>query len=136
MKALDTNVVVRFLVQDDELQSKIVYKLFSNAEIRKESFYIPVLVLLETIWVLESVYKVGRDDLIKAISDLMLMPILEFEKQSLIREFINSSENSTFDLSDILIAHSANTSGCDTTLTFDQKAAKYRLFEHLKDFKL
>ncbi len=131
MKALDTNVLVRFLIQDDVLQSKIVFDLFSNAERQKKSFFIPIPVVLETIWVLESVYHVERNDLIKAINELMLMPVLDFEKQTVIRDFIIASENSTFDLSDILITQSANFSGCSVTLTFDKKASKFSLFEHL-----
>ena len=131
MKALDTNILVRFLIQDDELQSKVVFDLFSNAERQKESFFISILVVVETIWVLESVYQVKRNDLIKAISELMLMPVLDFEKQTVVRDFIISSENSTFDLSDILIAQSAKNSGCAATLTFDKKASKFKLFEYL-----
>jgi len=69
-----------------------------------------------------SVYHVKRNDLIKAVSELMLMPILDFEKQTAVRDFITSSKNSTFDLSDILIAQSAKISDCATTLTFDKKA--------------
>ena len=131
MKALDTNVIVRFLIQDDETQSKIVFKLLKKTEERKETFFIPVLVVLETIWVLESVYEVERCDIIKSISDLMLMPVFEFEKQSTIRDFIISSEKTTHDLSDILIAHSAKSMGCLSTLTFDKKASKFQLFERL-----
>jgi len=133
MKALDTNILVRFLVQDDESQSKIVYDLFSAAERQKVSFYIPILVVLETIWVLEAVYQVERDDLISAINELMLMPVLDFEQQTVIRNFLGSSKSTSFDLADILIAQSADISGCISTLTFDKKASKFELFEYLKD---
>jgi len=131
MKALDTNVLIRFLIKDDKLQSKKVYDLFINAEKNKESLYIPILVVLETIWVLESAYRVKRGDIIHAMNELMLMPVLGFEKQTLIREFLVSSENSNYDLSDLLIAHSASISGCTSTLTFDKKASKFKLFEFI-----
>ena len=131
MKALDTNVLIRFLVQDDDLQSKIVYDLFTNAERTKETFYVPLLVVLEILWVLESVYQVERNDLLNAVNELLLMPVLNFEKQSVLRDFISSSEGNTFDLSDILIAYSAQCSGCLTTITFDKKAAKFNFFEYL-----
>ena len=52
MKALDTNVLVRFLVKDDEQQAKTVYRLFKQAESKAEAFFIPILVVLETVWVL------------------------------------------------------------------------------------
>ncbi|MDX2504370.1 MAG: type II toxin-antitoxin system VapC family toxin [Gammaproteobacteria bacterium] len=131
MKALDTNVIIRFLVQDDEAQSKVVFKLLKSSEERKECFFIPILVVLETIWVLESAYDVERSDIIKSISDLILMPVFEFEKQSAIRDFLISSENTTHDLADILIAHSAHNSACVTTLTFDKNASKFKLFARL-----
>jgi predicted nucleic-acid-binding protein len=52
MKALDTNVLVRFLVRDDEQQSKAVYRKFKQTEADKEVLFIPALVVLETVWVL------------------------------------------------------------------------------------
>ncbi len=131
MKALDTNVLVRFLVQDDKKQSNIVQALFSEAEKNKGSFYITLLVVLELIWVLEAVYQVSRQDVLHALAELLSMPILNFEKQSAIRRFILAASNSTFDLSDLLIAYSANDAGFDRTYTFDKKAAKFELFEKL-----
>jgi predicted nucleic-acid-binding protein len=64
MKALDTNVLVRFLVRDDEQQAKAVYRKFKQAEAKKEVFFIPVLVVLETVWVLESVYEITRQEIL------------------------------------------------------------------------
>lgn len=57
MKALDTNVLIRFLVQDDVNQAD---KLFSKAEQNKEVLFVPLLVVLEVIWVLQSAYSVTR----------------------------------------------------------------------------
>ena len=72
MKALDTNVLVRFLVRDDEQQSKAVYRIFKQAEADKEVLFLPALVVLETVWVLESVYKVARQDILNSLDQLML----------------------------------------------------------------
>ncbi len=69
MKALDTNVLVRFLVRDDEKQARAVHRMFSRAEQGGETFYIPALVLLETIWVLESAYDIGRGLFLDFIED-------------------------------------------------------------------
>ncbi len=60
MKALDTNVLVRFLVQDDEIQASKVDQLFASAEQGKETLFIPLLVVLELIWVLQSAYGVQK----------------------------------------------------------------------------
>ncbi|MEN8180272.1 MAG: type II toxin-antitoxin system VapC family toxin [Pseudomonadota bacterium] len=128
MKALDTNILVRFLVQDDELQASKVDQLFASAEQRKETLFVPLLVVLELIWVLQSAYAVARKDIILAISALLQMPVLEFEKQPVLREFVGSAEGFRGDLADLLIAHSALASACETVLTCDKKAAGYRYF--------
>ena len=80
MKALDTNVLIRFLVKDDELQAKAVYKLFKKAESKAEAFFIPILVVLEIFWVLEAVYEISREEIIDSIDELLLMPILQMLK--------------------------------------------------------
>ena len=132
MKALDTNVLIRFLVKDDARQAEIVYNKFKQAETEKDSFYVPLLIVLETVWVLESVYKITRQDILDSLNDLVLMPILDFESQSAIMNFISSARNNKTDLSDLLIAHAAKFSGCECVLTFDKRASDYKLFSLLK----
>ena len=129
MKALDTNVLVRFLVKDDEVQAKAVYRIFKQAETVKNQFWVPLVVILEMLWVLESVYEIQKTEILDAIDELLLMPILKFEAQSAIQGFVSSARESKTDLPDFLIAHSAMHSGCDVVLTFDRKASKSPFFE-------
>ena len=96
MKALDTNVLVRFLVNDDERQSKIVYRVFRQAEMDKSTFFVPLLVVLETLWVLESVYNLARNDILDSINEILLMPILKFEAQATIQRFIFVARESKY----------------------------------------
>lgn len=132
MTGLDTNVLVRFLVNDDEEQAKIVYKLFKEAEADKAELFVPFTVILELVWVLDSAYEITRLDILDSISDLLLMPILKFEQQTALQQFISSARQNNYDLPDLLIAHSAENQGCDNMLTFDKKAAKFELFKLLK----
>ena len=132
MKGIDTNILVRFLVGDDELQAKKVYALFINAELNLKELFVPLLVILELIWVLESVYEIERKDIIDSISELLLMPILKFEHQSALQKFAQTAPKNRYDLSDLIIAHSAREQGCETVITFDRKASKYSLFELAK----
>jgi len=67
-----------------------------------------LLVILELIWVLESAYKIDRDDLLDSLDQLILMPIFEFEHLSAIQNFILDAKTSNLDLSDLLIAHSSH----------------------------
>ena len=129
MKALDTNVLVRFLVKDDKHQAQIVYDIFKQAEAGKNIFWISLLVVIETIWVLDSVYAIPREEILNSFSELLLMPILKFEAQPTIQRFLHLAPNYPIDLSDLLIACAAKLSGCERILTFDKRASKFELFE-------
>ncbi len=132
MTALDTNILVRLLVKDDEDQSKIVFKRFKKAEKDNETLFIPLLVALELIWVLDSVYDCSREEVVNAIEKLTMMPIIRFEKLEVIHELIKYGRSTTIDLSDLLISNSSIASGCSKTITFDKSASKYQFFELLK----
>ncbi len=131
MKAIDTNVLVRFLVNDDPAQAEQVRQLFADAEQQRAVLFLPLLVLLETIWVLESAYEVQRPDLIDALDDLLLLPILQFEQRDAVQATLAMATTHCVDLPDMLIAQSARKSGCEQVLTFDRKAARSDVFELL-----
>jgi len=132
MKAIDTNILIRFLIGDDELQAKKVYTIFKTAESEKKELFVPLLVILEMVWVLESVYDIPRAEILDSINDLLLMPIFKFDQLSALQQFSHSAQGNTYDLSDLLIAHSAKTNGCETVITFDKKVSKFQLFELAK----
>lgn len=132
MKAIDTNVMVRFLVNDDRAQAAHVRQLFATAEQQREAFYVPLLVLLETIWVLESAYQIPREDLIDALGELLLMPVLQFEQREAVLAMLGAATETNLDLPDALIVHSALHMGCESVMTFDKKAARGSGFELLQ----
>lgn len=132
MKGLDTNILIRFLTGDDDLQAKKAYHIFKKAESEKNELFVPLLVILELIWVLESVYEISRTEIIDSIGDLLRMSVLKFEHQSALQQFTQSAQGNRYDLSDLLIAHSAKIQGCATILTFDKKASKFNLSELVK----
>ena len=129
MKAIDTNILIRFLIGDDELQAKKVYAIFKKAESEKTELFVPLLVILEMLWVLESVYDILRAEILESIRDLLLMPIFKFDQQPALQQFVRSAQENMSDLSDLLIAHSAKINGCEAVITFDKKASKFKLFE-------
>ena len=131
MIALDTNVLVRFLVRDDEKQARIVYARFKRAEAERESLFIPLLVVLETIWVLESAYDRSRKEIVDSFDELKSMTILEFEKASVLQAWVDEGRKGNADLSDLLIALTAQSSGCSGAMTFDRKAARFAFFQLL-----
>lgn len=131
MMALDTNVLVRFLVKDDDRQAATVYQLFKQSEEQQDVLFVPLLVVLETIWVLQSAYDVPDEGIVSAINQLLLMPVLKLEGHAAIQGFIASSREVKLDLADLLIAHSAKSSNCERVLTFDKKAAAFKYFKLL-----
>jgi predicted nucleic-acid-binding protein len=132
MMALDTNVLVRFLVKVDDKQASVVYQLFKQSEEKLQSLFVPLLVVLETIWVLQSSYDVPDEDIVSAINNLLVMPVLKFEGQSAIQGFIASARDNELDLADLLIAHSAKAYHCQSVYTFDKKAAGCKYFQLLQ----
>ena len=75
MKALDTNVIVRFLINDDRSQGRKARVLFENAERSGERYLIATAVLLETIWVLSAVYDLSCAVVLHALELLIQVPI-------------------------------------------------------------
>ena len=132
MKGVDTNILVRLLIGDDAKQAKKAYHIFKKAESEKDDLFVPLLVVLELIWVLESVYGIARAEVLDSIRDLLLMPILRFEHKSVLQQFTLSAQANRFDLADLLISHVARNYGCETVLTFDKKVSKFKLFELAK----
>jgi len=129
--ALDTNVIVRFLVRDDEAQAQAVYARLRQAEADHEALFVPLLVMLEVIRVLGSAYGKTRPEILSAIEDMKRMPIFAFERDEVIQALLIEGRRSTVDFADILIAHAAQESGCDSGLTFDRKAARLAFFRIL-----
>lgn len=131
MKALDTNVLARFLMNDDEQQAQQVYRLFKEAEAGRERFYVSLLVVLELLWVLESCFKLARTEVLAAIEDLTLLPVLDLEGSNVLQSFIIEAATLNADLSDLLIAHQARHQDCAEVYTFDKKALRCAVFSKL-----
>jgi predicted nucleic-acid-binding protein len=129
VKGLYTNVLVRFLTGDDARQAEVVYRLFKQAEAEKQQLLVPLMVVLELLWVLESVYAITREEILDSLGDLALMPLLKFEQLSVVQEFLRVAPGNNIDLSDLLIACAAKGNGCATVLTFDREAARFGMFE-------
>ncbi len=132
MIAVDTNVIVRFLVCDDEKQAETVRRRLKQAEMDRERLLIPLLVVLQTIWVLESAYDKTRDEILNSIRDMRQMPVFDFESDDVVEKFLTDGDDARADLADILIAHAAQAAGCNNGITFDKGAAKLAFFKLLK----
>ena len=132
MIAVDTNVIIRFLVRDDEKQAKVVYARLRRAEAERERLFVPLAVVLETIWVLGSAYNKSRAEILDAIQDMRQMHVFEFERDEVIERLVSEGRGTKADLADMLIAHSSQSSGCESGITIDREAARLAFFSLLK----
>jgi predicted nucleic-acid-binding protein len=131
VRALDTNVLVRFVTADDSPQAARVRELFRAAEGHHELLFVSLPVILELIWVLGSSYGTPKPDITQALQDLLGLPYLRFEQDGRIRELLAAAPQSPLALGDLLVGLCGRDHGCTTTLTFDRNAARSPLFTAL-----
>ena len=124
MLGTDTNVLVRFLVRDDEAQFEKARKLIKREVAAGRGVLVNQLVLLETEWVLRSRYSLAKNLIIQAISGLLNASDVRFEDEPAVEEALFIWKDSAADFADCLIGAKNRRLGCRATATFDMKASK------------
>ncbi len=123
MIGLDTNVVVRYIAQDDPTQSRKATHLIESLTPEKPGF-IPLVALVEIVWVLQESYGVTKRELIEILETLLRTKELVIERAEIVARALGLFWNSRADFPDCLIERSAHDAKCEYTLTFDKAAAK------------
>lgn len=131
MIGLDTNVVVRYLVQDDPKQAALAVKAIETQCTPAQPGFISQIVLCELVWVLEQCYRQNRMQVALILEKLMKTNSLYFEDLPLLWRSLQDYSINGVDFADALIAHKSINHQCSTTLTFDKKAAKLAAFSYL-----
>jgi predicted nucleic-acid-binding protein len=121
---LDTNVLVRFLVRDDERQFAAACALINPEGGDAEEILVSLMALLETEWVLRSRYGMPKEEIIETISALLGTEGMWLEDESAVEEAIFNWKNGTANFADCLIGSRNRRLGCRATATFDAKAAR------------
>ena len=128
MISIDTNVLVRFLTQDDREQCRKIDNILVKCQKNSTIIYVPDLVIIETIWVLESAYGFKKTEVIEAIGKVLLAAFLEFEDLSLLLRTQGYYQSGKADFSDYYIQCKAQKAGCIQLLTFDKAFAQSSSF--------
>lgn len=131
MAGLDTNVLVRWLVDDDARQSTAVAALLAKVRSRAETLLVPTTVGLELEWVLRSCYGFDKPTVIKAFNALLETQELGFENEALVEQALHLYREGAADFADCLHAAACAALGHAPLLTFDRKAAKMESIEML-----
>jgi predicted nucleic-acid-binding protein len=124
MLGIDTNILVRFLVRDDENQFEKARRLIRREITAGRRIFVSQLVLLETEWVLRSRYGLRKMEIIEALSGLLDASDVQFEDEPAIEETLFVWKDASAGFADCLIGAQHRRLGCSATATFDLKASK------------
>lgn len=123
MIGLDTNVVVRYLVQDDPVQAGQASALIESLSSEAPGF-LSRIALVEMVWILEACYRVGKPDLVAILETLLRAKELVIEQADTVWQALHVFAGANADFADCLIERSAHAAQCSHTVTFDKRAAK------------
>ncbi|MGH9340443.1 MAG: PIN domain-containing protein [Acidobacteriota bacterium] len=131
MIALDTNILIRYFVKDDPAQSKRAVQLIRRAVREGERLFLNHLVLCEMVWVLESGYDYGKEEIAGLIEKVLLTEHFETENRDSIWKALESYRKGKADFADYVIGQRNLNQGCNRTVTFDRALKDEVFFEIL-----
>ena len=123
MPALDTNVLVRYIIADDKKQYEAAKKYIEGA-ITDEFLFIPISVSVELEWVLRSLYEVNKELIIITFNRLLESREIEFHEESAIEVALSLFAESNADFADCLHIACAQSQSRTPLMTFDRKASR------------
>lgn len=123
MTGLDTNVLVRYIMQDDPRQSALATRLLESLTADAPGF-VSLISVVELSWVLSSAYELDRVQLVQAIEALLRTKEIVVDRAETVWKAVRLFQSANADFADCLIERSAAAAGCERTMTFDRGAAK------------
>jgi predicted nucleic-acid-binding protein len=120
MIGLDTNVLVRYLVQDDAAQSRQAGAVIEGAARRAEQIYLSAVTMCELVWVLESAYERPRAIVAAALEKILRTAAFTLEHADHVRAAVMTYSSSPVDFADALVGRINAAAGCEHTVTFDR----------------
>lgn len=125
MIGLDTNVLVRYIMQDDSVQSPKATKLIEALDGIESFGYVTLVTVVELVWVLGSSYELTRVQVAQALDSLIRARQLKLESAEQVVRALRVFKVGKADFADCLIERSADNAGCENTVTFDVNASKH-----------
>lgn len=123
MIGLDTNVLVRYVTQDDPIQSAKASDLIESLTTLSPGF-VSLVSVVELVWVLQSCYRSAKSDVVVVLETLLRTRELTIEHAETLWQALRRFTASKADFADCLIERCAHAAGCEYTATFDLNAAK------------
>jgi predicted nucleic-acid-binding protein len=124
MIGLDTNIVVRYLIQDDPVQSPLANEIMERRLSVAEPGFVSVVVMAEIVWVLGSRYRFAAPHVAAAVERMLSARTLVVEREHEVHAAMIALRDGDGSFADALIGALAAGAGCSHTFTFDRKAAR------------
>jgi predicted nucleic-acid-binding protein len=132
MKGLDTNVLVRYLTQDDPKQAAIATREIEGAADSGEKMLIQPVVLCELVWVLESAYDFAKSDILTVLERVLRTAQFEIGDKDTVWQALADYRSGKGDFSDYYLGRANRRGGAETTLSFDTALKGSPHFQILK----
>jgi predicted nucleic-acid-binding protein len=129
MIGLDTNVVVRYLAQDDPIQSPKATQIFERRLTEREPGFISLVTMIETVWVLDTVYGLPAREIAQAVERMLQADTLVVQNEQEVFTAVIALKSGRGSFADALVGALGAWAGCGSTLTFDRKAGRVEGFE-------
>jgi len=129
MIGLDTNVLIRYLTQDDPVQSAKATEVIERRLTAKNPGFVSVVAMVETVWILDRAYSLTAQEISTVVERLLQIEVLAIENEQKVFTAMVALKQGRGSFSDALIAEFGVRAGCSRTLTFDQKALRLPGFE-------
>ena len=130
MIGLDTNILVRYLAQDDPAQTRRATDLIEGLTEAAPAF-VSIVVMVETVWVLDRAYGLGSGEIADTVERILQIGTLIVEDEQQIFTALAALRAGLGSFADAIIAVRSTKAGCSHTLTFDRKATRLPGFELL-----
>lgn len=131
MIGIDTNVIIRYIVQDNSTQAEAATKLIEQSCSADNPGYINHIVLCEIVWVLRRNYKQGKQSICQVIEQIMRTDRLKIEDIQLVWKALETYKETKADFADCLLAQRNLQAGCKYTATLDDAASVTAGYRHL-----
>ena len=131
MIGLDTNVLVRYLAQDDPAQSRTATELIEYRLSEAEPGFVTIVAMAEVAWVLERAYRLADQEIAAAIEGILQSEVLVVENEQEVFTAMVALKEGRGSFADALIGALGVKAGCSWTVTFDRRAGRLDGFELL-----
>jgi predicted nucleic-acid-binding protein len=131
MIGLDTNVIVRYLTQDDPTQSAKATALIERVLTEANPGFVSIVAMVETAWVLERIYRLTASQMAAAIEHMLGVDVLVIENEQQVFTAMTAVKEGSGSFADALIGALGIKAGCSHTVTFDREALRLPTFKSL-----